>query len=202
MNSFEQTIAKFLTQKQLEKVQNIQIGLGGAGGLGSNCAVNLVRSGFKNFHIVDFDVVEASNLNRQFFFQDQIGMSKVEALKENLLRINPELEIVIEKQRITRANVQVFDKCDVIVEAFDQVESKQIILEQYVGGDTLVVATSGIAGWGNSDAIKVNQVVPNFYLIGDLQTAVNNDNPPMSPKVQIAAAKQADVILEWVLSNL
>ena len=65
----------------------MRIGIAGAGGLGSNVAVNLVRTGVKKLKIVDFDVVDESNLNRQFYFMDQVGRPKVEALRENLLRI-------------------------------------------------------------------------------------------------------------------
>ena len=71
----------------------MKIGIAGAGGLGSNVALNLVRSGIDAFRIVDFDCVEASNLNRQFYFRDQIGRPKVEALRENLQRIRPEVEV-------------------------------------------------------------------------------------------------------------
>ena len=66
----------------------MRIGIAGAGGIGSNVAMLLVRAGFTKFTIVDFDYLEQSNLNRQFYFEDQLGKSKVESLKINLERIS------------------------------------------------------------------------------------------------------------------
>ncbi|KYH29195.1 putative adenylyltransferase/sulfurtransferase MoeZ [Clostridium colicanis DSM 13634] len=105
MNNFEHGLVKYIDHERLEKLQKIKVGIAGAGGLGSNCAFNLVRSGFKKIKIVDFDVVEPSNLNRQFYFIDQIGMPKVEALKKNLERINPDLELEIFQLKINAENI-------------------------------------------------------------------------------------------------
>ena len=85
----------YLTKTEREILEDAKVGIAGAGGLGSNCAMHLVRAGVKRLVIADFDVVSESNLNRQFFFRDQLGMKKVEALKANLLRINPEAEVEI-----------------------------------------------------------------------------------------------------------
>ncbi len=89
MNDFEIGLRKYFKEEELARIREVRVGIAGAGGLGSNCAVNLVRCGFSKFVIADYDIVEDSNLNRQFFFNDQIGKSKVEMLKANLLRINP-----------------------------------------------------------------------------------------------------------------
>ena len=83
----------YLTSEERTLLESARVGIAGAGGLGSNCAMHLVRSGVKHITIVDFDVVNESNLNRQFFFRDQIGQKKVEAIKENLLRIEPDADI-------------------------------------------------------------------------------------------------------------
>jgi sulfur carrier protein ThiS adenylyltransferase len=93
MNITEQGIARHIGPEALARLQHVRVGLAGAGGLGSNCAQALVRSGFKRFVLVDFDRVEPSNLNRQFFFPDQVGLPKVVALGANLLRINPDLDL-------------------------------------------------------------------------------------------------------------
>lgn len=202
MNSFEKALADYISEENLLKLQGVRIGIAGAGGLGSNCAFNLVRSGFKNFKIVDFDVVEYSNLDRQFYFLDQIGVPKVEALRQNLLRINPGLELEMLQQKISEDNVEVcFSDCDVVVEAFDKVMYKRLIVEKYFKSGKLLVSASGLAGWGKSDDITVREVHSKFYLIGDNTSEVTADMPPISPRVNVAAAKQADVILDWVLRN-
>ncbi|MCL6560114.1 MAG: sulfur carrier protein ThiS adenylyltransferase ThiF, partial [Firmicutes bacterium] len=133
MNEFEKKLSYFLGAENLVKIQRVKVGIAGAGGLGSNCAAYLVRSGFKKFKIVDFDRVEAGNLNRQFFFLDQIGRLKVEALAENLRKINPDLAIEALAFRIDEASVaDVFADCDAVVEAFDGARDKKLLVEAYL----------------------------------------------------------------------
>lgn len=201
MNDFERALLKYFSLEQLIKIQKIKIGLAGAGGLGSNCANSLTRSGFKNFYIYDSDIVEISNLNRQFYFLDQIGFDKVTALKMNLLRINPDLNIMTKKIIIKDDNIlELFKECDVVVEAFDNADSKRMIVENYAKSDKFFVSASGLAGIGNSDDINTKKVNDSFYIIGDLQTAVTDKIKPYSPRVNITSAKQADIILDWVIN--
>ncbi|MBP2653828.1 MAG: thiF [Firmicutes bacterium] len=203
MTGFEEALLRYISAVDLEKISKVKIGIGGAGGLGSNCAQFLARSGFRKFKIVDFDVVDYSNLNRQFYFSDQVGCMKIEALKENLRLINPLLEVELLPERVDAANIaDLFIDCDVVVEAFDSPELKRLVVEQYLNSGKLVVAASGLAGWGNSDRITVRRVKENFYLVGDLVTGIGPDSPPLAPCVTIAAAKQADVILSHVLGPM
>lgn len=202
MNSFEEALSGALGAEHLRKIQQTRIGIAGAGGLGSNCAVNLVRSGFRKFVIVDFDKIEYSNLNRQFYFYHQVGLPKVKALQENLLAINPNLELDVRQEKIEEHNVEViFRNCDVVVEAFDQAPYKKMIVEHYIRSDKLIVSASGIAGWSNSDDLKTHKIKENLYVIGDLSSAVGKDLPPCAPRVNIAAAKQADIILDYILKG-
>lgn len=201
MNHMEKALLNIIGHDNFYKIQNTNIGIAGAGGLGSNCASNLVRCGFKNFTLVDYDLIEYSNLNRQFFFYEQVGKAKVDILKENLLGINPDLNIKTKQEKIEKHNIHVFfDNCNIIVEAFDKAEYKKLIVETYLESEKFIVAASGIAGWGNSDEIKVNKIRENFFLIGDLYSEASDLLPPLSPRVNIAAAKQADLILDYILS--
>jgi sulfur carrier protein ThiS adenylyltransferase len=203
MNAFEQALLRYISPENLAKIQSIKVGIAGAGGLGSNCATALVRTGFRNFRIIDFDVIEGSNLNRQFYFSQQVGQLKVETLQQNLALINPTVNIEALAMRVEADNVAgLFADCDVVVEAFDRAEYKKLIVESYIGSGKLLVAASGLAGWGDSDRIKVRRVKDNFYLIGDLETGIAPDRPPLAPCVAIAAAKQADVIVSYVLGPM
>lgn len=203
MNYLEKELLKQFGLMDFKKIQSVKIGFAGAGGLGSNCAFNLTRLGFNNFKIVDFDSIEYSNLNRQFFFYNQVGTKKIDALKSNLLLINPDILVETIDTTLTHANIHnLFDDCDIIVEAFDNVESKKMIIEEFLNTDKLLVSASGIAGFGNSDDIKTKKIKNNFFLIGDLVSEVDEFTHPLSPRVNIAAAKQADVILEYVINKL
>ncbi|MFZ5646984.1 MAG: sulfur carrier protein ThiS adenylyltransferase ThiF [Bacillota bacterium] len=202
LNPFEKALSRLLGGEKLKKIQGVKVGIAGAGGLGSNCAQFLVRSGFKRFCIVDFDTVEEGNLNRQFFFSVQVGRKKVDALKENLLSINPDLEIEALHKKIEEENLKfLFNDCHAVVEALDSAVCKRMLVEHFMGTGKLLVAASGLAGWGKSDDIRIHRIRENFFLVGDLVSGVGPDRPPMAPMVVTAAAKQADIVLGYFLAN-
>ncbi len=200
MNAFEKVQAEILGRDNLEKIQRVMVGIAGVGGLGSNCALFLVRSGFKRFRLVDFDLVEAGNLNRQYYFASQVGLKKVEALKENLLLVNPGLRIETLPGKIEKDSLlDFFFDCHVVVEALDKAEDKKMVVEGLMNSGKLLVAASGLAGWGKSDRIKTRRVRDNFYLVGDLETENGPGCPVLAPGVNVAAAKQADVVLSYFI---
>ncbi|MCL6634621.1 MAG: ThiF family adenylyltransferase, partial [Peptococcaceae bacterium] len=124
------------------------------------------------------------------------------ALLENLLLVNPRLSIEALPDKIEQSNVAgLFACCDVVVEALDRAEYKRMLVEAYLDSGKLLVAASGLAGWGRSDGIKVRRVKENFYLVGDLVSEAGPDCPALAPRVNVAAAKQADVILSYFLGN-
>lgn len=191
-----------LTEEERRVLEQARIGIAGAGGLGSNCAMHLVRAGLKKFVICDFDVVSASNLNRQFFFRDQIGRKKVEALGENLRRIEPELDLELRDVRLDETNLaSVFAGCDLVVEAFDAAEAKTALLKTLLPLGRPLVAASGISGWGRSRAIDVKRMGRNLVVVGDGTTGVEDGQPPSSPRVGIAAAMEANSVVALLLGK-
>ena len=83
-----------------QKIKSAVVGIAGLGGLGSTLAIALARIGIGTLILVDFDVVEPSNLNRQQYFVHQIGMPKVEALQENISRVNPCVKVHTHLERL------------------------------------------------------------------------------------------------------
>lgn len=200
MNEFEIAIQSLLGKERFLRVQNYRVGIAGAGGLGSNCALNLVRSGFKHLIVVDFDIVNASNLNRQFYWLGQVGEVKVKALEHNLRLINPELDFDGINKVITSENInEIFTDCDVLVEALDSAPAKKMFLNGCLELGKVVIAASGLAGFGNTDAVVVKKITDKFFMVGDLCSEVNETNPPFAPKVNIVAAKQADLVLQYIM---
>lgn len=200
--SFSEVSGYFYSEKQLNLIRNKRIGIAGAGGLGSNCAHVLVRCGFEKLRIADFDKVTLSNLNRQLYYPSHLGKTKVKCLAETLLQINPQLQVETFPVRVDSTNIhQVFDCCDVIVEAFDNPVCKAMLIEEYWGSDKLLVAVSGIGGFGEADRVVTRKIRKNTFVIGDNSSEVSDHVKPYAPSVMIAAAKQADVILNWVLGE-
>ena len=184
-------------------LKNACVGIAGAGGLGSNAAIALIRAGVQNIVIADYDHVEKSNLNRQYFFADQVGMLKVEALKVNALRVNPDCNITTYCVKVTPDNaVELFSNCDVIIEAFDKADQKimlmEVIMEQLP--NIPLIAGSGIGGWGQSDEIRCKKL-GNVILCGDFETESDESNPPLAPRVGIVANMQANEALRVLLED-
>ena len=189
----------YLTPEERTLLESVRVGIAGAGGLGSNCAMHLVRSGVKHITIADFDVVNESNLNRQFFFRDQIGQKKVEAIKENLLRIEPDADIRAVDMRLDASSArEIFADCGIVVEAFDAVDAKVMLVSAFASSGKKLVTASGLAGWGRSNAMKVRKM-GNIVAIGDGETSVGDGAAPVSPRVGIAAAMEANAVVSLLL---
>jgi sulfur carrier protein ThiS adenylyltransferase len=180
-----------------------KVGIAGAGGLGSNCAVALARAGVGRLTIADFDVVSKGNLDRQYFFFDQVGEKKVLALKENIRRIDSSIKVEAHDCRLDPGLVvELFADCDVVVEAFDVADAKQMIVETAaaeLAGIPLVVG-SGLAGYGGTKELVVRRF-GSIYICGDQTSEVGPEDPPMAPRVGIVANMEANVVLEILLDG-
>lgn len=183
-------------------LSRFRVGIAGAGGLGSNCAVALARSGVGTLIICDFDLIEPANLNRQYYFADQVGKSKTTALKENISRIDPRVSVITYHELLNRDNINlIFEGCNVIVEAFDGSDMKEMLIEtvQTKMAGTPVIVGSGMAGWGRNESIKSRMLDESLYVCGDESSEVSDSNPPMAPRVGIVANMQANVVIEILM---
>ena len=171
----------------------MKVGIAGVGGIGSNVAVNLMRAGYRDLKLVDMDRVEQSNLNRQFYFQDQIGSSKVEALRQNLLRIDPRAQLETLVKRLDATNIRsCFQDCPVVVEGFDDEGAKKMLLESFSGSDVVLIAASGIAGY-DLTAIQRKRL-GQCDIIGDFVSDFRQEDL-YCPKIQVIAAMMADRVI-------
>jgi sulfur carrier protein ThiS adenylyltransferase len=180
------------------------VGIAGAGGLGSAVAVALARVGVGRLVIADFDVVEPSNLNRQQYFVDQIGMSKVDALAENLRRINPYVVVEAHRMLLGPDNIPtVFAGCGIVVEAFDRADMKAMLVDTVLSRmpPVIMVAASGLAGYGPNNAIITRRVADRLYLVGDDVSEARPGSGLMAPRVGIAASHQANQVVRIILGE-
>lgn len=176
-------------------VQEKKVAILGAGGIGSNIAVHLVRSSFFNFTVIDYDIVDESNLNRQFYFHEQIGANKCETLKKNLIAISPKAkDIEIINKRITRENLlETIEGCSIIAEGFDEAEEKAMIVEMLAGSEKCVVVSNGIAGI-DSAKIKKEKHFGNIWIVGDMETDILCKKL-YSPKIFMVASVMSEIVL-------
>ncbi|MFM9145748.1 MAG: sulfur carrier protein ThiS adenylyltransferase ThiF [Phycisphaerales bacterium] len=180
------------------------VGIAGLGGLGSAVAVALARVGVGRLVLVDFDVVEPSNLNRQQYFVDQLGMPKTEALAANLRRIQPYVSIEAHAVRLDAGNVAAtFQSIDLLVEAFDRADQKEMLLEAFPAArpGAPFVGESGVAGHGDTASIGVRRLGGGVYVVGDRESAAEPGRGLMAPRVGVAAHVQANLAVRILLGE-
>ena len=185
------------------KLKDSSVGIAGAGGLGSNIAVSLARAGVGHLVIVDFDSIEESNLNRQYYFRDQIDMIKVKALKETINRIDKSIKVETSNDRLTDGTMnRPFHDVDVIVEALDKAETKTAFIEEIMQKlpDKPLVACSGVAGYGHSDRVSTKKL-GNLYMVYDADARSSEDKVLMAPRVCLMANWEANLALELILED-
>lgn len=184
-----------------DKFSNAAVAICGLGGLGSNIAIALARAGIGKLHLIDFDKVDLSNLNRQQYFVSQLGMYKTDALKENLRQIAPYVDVVTHTVRVTENNLkELFSEADIICEAFDRPEEKAMLVNSTMENfpDKYLVAGSGMAGIFSANSIKTRRVTKHFYLCGDEISDVSDDIGLVSSRVMVCAAHQAHMVLRII----
>lgn len=198
----KEEMLQVLEQRHGKEVQarfsSSTVAICGLGGLGSNIAVSLARAGVGTLILVDFDRVDVSNLHRQQYLASQVGQAKTEALSQNLRSIAPYLNIISHTVRVTEDNLEELLKdADVICEAFDQAESKAMlvngVLERFP--EKYLVSASGMAGLGPANAIKTRKITKHFYLCGDEVSDVANGIGLVSSRVAVCAAHEAHMVL-------
>lgn len=206
-----------LTQKELHdalagrhgaavqtKLDRAAVGVAGLGGLGSHIAVSLARLGVGRLVLVDFDVVDVTNLNRQHYTMKDIGIPKTLALLEQLEAINPYLNYETYTERIIPANAaRLFSGCDVVCEAFDRPDQKAMLIETLLEQlpETPIVSGSGMAGFGSANAIRTERRFGRLYLCGDGTSDVSDGLGLMAPRVAVCAAHQAAMTLRLLLGE-
>ena len=187
-----------------EKIKRSVVGIAGLGGLGSAIAIALARIGVGKLILVDFDMVEPSNLNRQQYFIHQIGVPKVEALQKNIASINPYVKVQTYQEKLDRNNVErIFKEAVVVVEAFDRAEEKAMLINVVSEKmpEKYIVAASGVAGYGDNNEIKTIRFSSKIFIVGDQKTAAQPGIGLMAPRVGIVAHHQANTVLRILLGE-
>ena len=191
--------------KELQQAfSSATVAICGLGGLGSNIAISLARAGIGMLILCDFDRVDITNLHRQQYKAEQIGMYKTVALAENLKEIAPYIELEAHTERITEENaVTLLKDADVICEAFDDAECKAMLTDTVLSElpDKYLVAASGMAGMGTTNSIKTRKVTSKFYLCGDEESDVADGIGLVSSRVMVCAAHQAHTVLRILANN-
>ena len=203
MNLKEEDLLKRNVKGISKKLKETRVCILGLGGLGSNVSVLLARAGIGHLKLIDFDVVEASNLNRQQYRISHIGLKKTEAMKTIIKEINPFVEVETLDIKVDRKNIySIIGDIEIVVEAFDSAETKAMTIEELlINKNKIVVSASGMVGLGSANEIVTRKIKDNFYLIGDNYSDYEEYSGIMSTRVMLCAAHQANIVLRLILGE-
>ena len=187
-----------------KKLRGAKVAVAGLGGLGSNIAVMLARSGIGHLFLVDFDVVDVTNLNRQMYFISHLGLPKTEALPQILYQINPYLICESMRIKVTPENVrELFKEYPIVCEAFDKPDQKAMLVRELLMQcpETIVVSGNGMAGYGDTNDICTRQKMRRLYVCGDQKTDVGGGIGLMAPRVAACAAHEANKVIQLIMER-
>lgn len=187
-----------------KKLRGAKVAVAGLGGLGSNIAVMLARSGIGHLFLVDFDVVDVTNLNRQMYFISHLGLPKTEALPQILYQINPYLICESMRIKVTPENVrELFKEYPIVCEAFDRPDQKAMLVRELLMQcpETIVVSGNGMAGYGDTNDICTSQKMRRLYVCGDQKTDVGGGIGLMAPRVAACAAHEANKVIQLIMER-
>lgn len=183
------------------KISAARVAVCGLGGLGSNIAIALARAGVGHLHLIDFDRVDLTNLNRQQYAVGQLGQYKTDALRETLSLVSPYCDVTCDTIQVTEETLPDLLKTeDYICEAFDRAEAKAMlvsgVLEHFP--EKYLVAASGLAGLGSANTIQTRRVSQRFYLCGDGTADSSVGLGLVASRVLVCAAHEANMILRLI----
>ncbi len=201
---FEQALEERQTKAVREKLRCGKAAIAGLGGLGSNIALMLARTGIQKLMLADFDCVDISNLNRQAYTIDQIGMEKTKAMEQLIRQVNPWIELEFYQGRITNENAaSLFQEYPVICEAFDDPEAKaefvSAVLEQLP--ESFLISGNGMAGTYSSNLIQTKKMMGRLYVCGDGTHEISKEESLTSARVSICAGHEANMAVRLLLGE-
>lgn len=200
----EAMLSARLTPGVYQRVCAAKVGIAGLGGLGSNIAMMLARTGIGLLVLADFDTVEPSNLNRQCYSISHLGMQKTEACANQIREINPLVQVQTYSHRITANNaVSCFGSCDIVCEAFDNPCAKAELINAILGMENgpIIVSGSGMAGMDSANGIRTRRALKRLYVCGDETSEAREGLGLMAPRVTVCAGHQANMALRLLMGE-
>jgi len=188
-----------------ERLAAAHAAVAGLGGLGSHIAMELARTGVGRLHLVDFDRVEVSNLNRQLYGCADLGQYKTECMARAIEAVNPNVQVRIDTVRVTAENLPaLFAEDTIVCEAFDQPEAKAMLVNGLLAAlpQVRIVSGSGMAGYGRSNGIRTRRIGSRLYVCGDGESTLAPGQGLLGPRVSICAGHQANLVLELLFAGL
>ncbi len=198
---FYDALAGRIGKDEACRLKSSTVGIAGLGGLGSNIAVILARSGVGRLVIADHDTVELSNIHRQCYPLESIGMKKTDAVMMEINRVNPFCKVEKHDIELDESSLDIFSDCDIVCEAFDSAENKIMLIEGLSAMGKTVISGNGMAGKGPANSIITRKVGDSIYICGDGISDVDDEGSLIPSRVTVCAAHQANAVIR-IISGL
>ncbi len=176
------------------------VGIVGCGGLGTNVAVHLAGAGARKIYLCDFDEVNISNLNRQFFYTEKnIGKSKADVLKERLSAYAADTLFVSVKEKIEKAdNLSFATDCDVLICCVDNAEGRRALTD-FSTEKKIPTVFGGIDGFYGTAYIYLPSASPCPYCAGIINEVAAGSS--VSSTAGIIGAMEANLAIKYLLGE-
>ena len=198
-DSYRNALAERIGREAADTLRGSVVGIAGLGGLGSNIALLLARSGVGKLVVADYDSVELSNIHRQGYPLSSVGMRKTDAIVKEIERINPWCTVEKHDIMLDRDNVSLFDGCDIVCEALDVAENKIMLIESLSSRGKKIVSGNGMAGMGDANSIVTRKIGNSLYVCGDGSSDVKETGSLSASRVAVCAAHQANAVIRLLL---
>lgn len=162
----EFTRFKILVDDNYSKIENLSVLILGVGGVGSYAAESLARIGIKNITLVDYDIVDITNINRQIMaLHSTIGKKKIDVLKERILDINPNCNVIIYNMFLNKDNFNILDNhhIDYIIDCCDSVDAKKLLIDYSLSNNIKLISSMGTANKMNPMKLEIIDIRKTSY---------------------------------------
>lgn len=152
---------RLLGESGIKKLSESKVAVFGIGGVGSFAAEILVRTGLGSIVLIDYDIIDISNINRQIPATTKtIGLKKTEVMKERLLEINPELQVTTHQEKYLPETKHLFsfDEYDYVVDAIDMITGKISLVEVCKSKGIPIISAMGAGNKLDPTRLKIGDI--------------------------------------------
>lgn len=190
-------LKKILNNESIDKLNNTTVLIIGLGGVGGHALESIVRMGIGNVIIVDNDIIDITNLNRQLIaLRSNIGEKKVETAKKRILDINPNCNVITIDKFIDKNNIlELFNyNIDYVIDACDTVSTKILLIEECLNRNIKIISSMGTGNKFHPEKLQIIELKKTSY--DPLAKVLRNKFKNEKRKIMVVSSKELGVKLK------
>lgn len=196
---------KLIGEDNFNKIKEKKVAVIGIGGVGGYAVEALVRAGIQNLIIVDYDIVDITNLNRQIIsLHENIGMKKTDVIKDRINKINPNCNVIVIDKKLDENNTKELFNYDIdyIIDACDTLKVKEQLILECSNRNIKLISSMGTGNKLNPELLKITDIKKTSYdpLAKKLRKFVKDNN--IKNKVMVVSSTEEAKKIEGVISSI